>query len=265
MKKILASIAALAMAATMATSAFAATTLTGYEEYPGDWGAPQFVDAEGTLFSNVSTDILSEYVDTGCSITLDISYHKIANKWSNRYIIAPCNANGWEKLYATDASYIEGIPAPEVGLEDTTNEGSQKKYDDGSYVTQYYFKPDGFIQINPTTDGSEWVLETLSFNLSAEAVKYLIDTAAVNEDGSVYGGLLFQTAGVKVDSLTVDAPIAVDENTGVNPDPNAGAEDNTGSDDNASDDNADTGAEAGLALAGIALAAAAVVATKKNK
>ena len=260
MKKILATLAALAVAGAMATSAFAATTLTGYEEYEGDWQGATFVDSEGTLINFVSTDYLEEYLDTGCSITLEFSYHTLAGQYFNRYMVAPGNANGWEKLYATDNSYVEGVPSPEMGLTDPTDENSQKKYDDGTYAAQYYFKPDGFLQLNPEADGT-WVRDTLTFNISGECIQYLIDTRAENDDGSLWGGLIFQLYGMNISSLTIDAPVDFDENAGMNADPNAGA----GEEDTGSDDNVQTGAEAGLALAGIALAGAAVVATKKNK
>lgn len=196
-------------------------TLTGSGEYAGDWGSPMFVDAEGNLISYVDNAIFEQYLETGCTITMDVSYYKLAGNYMAKYMLAPCNANGWEKLYAIDASYVEGVPAPEVGLTDTADENSQAKYDDGTYVCKYYFKPDGFGQMTPTADGSEWTTETISFSLSADALKFLAENCGTNDDGTTWGGLVFQSYGVLIDSLTVDAYTELPADNNMNPDPAA--------------------------------------------
>ncbi len=180
-------------------------TLTGSGEYAGDWSSPMFVDAEGNLISYIDNAVLEQYLETGCTITMTVSYYKLAGNYMEKYMIAPCNANGWEKLYATDPTYVEGVPAPEVGLTDPADENSQAKYDDGTYVCKYYFKTDGFGQINPNADGTEWPTDTISFSLSADAVKYLAENCGTNDDGSTWGGLIFQSYGILIDSITVDA------------------------------------------------------------
>jgi len=256
MKKILASIAALAMAATMATSAFAATTLTGYEEYCGDWAATNFVTDDGTLVAFVDIAILEEYLDTGCSLTFDFDFRTLPpeGKYYDYYLFGICDQN-WAKLYATDTTYFDGVASEEEARVEIG--GASKTYDDGTAMYKYFMQNDGYVVMNPEADGS-WATDTIELNLTAECIQYLKDNVTVNDDGSIYGGLVFQTYGVDVKSLTIDAPKDL-SNKAMNADPNAGSED-TGSDDNVA-----TGAEAGLALAGIALAAAAVVATKKNK
>ena len=257
MKKILASIAALAMAATMATSAFAATTLTGYEEYAGDWGQTQYVADDGTLLKFIDNALLEEYLDTGVTVTVDFEYRTLPpdNKYYDYYLFGICNAGDWSKMAATDASYIAGVPGELDGR--VSAGGDAKTYSDGSPVCKYFFQGDGFMVLNKDAAG-EWTNTTIKFTVTPEGLQHLIDVQGTNEDGSTWGGILFQIYGVDVKSVTLDAATDIGD-FAYNPDPDAGSED-TGSDDNVA-----TGAEAGLALAGIALAAAAVVATKKNK
>ncbi len=259
MKKILASIAALAMAATMATSAFAATTLTGADEYCGDWSATNFLGDEGTLLTYVDNTYLADYLETGCSLTFEFEYYQIAGKYKDYYLFGICDQS-WAKLYATDTSFFDGVASEEEGRVEIN--GAAKTYEDGTPMYKYFMQNDGYVVINPAADGS-WTTDTITVNLTADCLQYLVDNASVGDDGvTPYGGLVFQTFGVDVKSLTIDAPKDLSDKA-MNADPNGGSED--AGDDNAADDNADTGATAGLALAGIALAAAAVVATKKNK
>ena len=258
MKKILASIAALAMVATMATSAFAATTLTGADEYCGDWKQTNFLGEDGALLSFVANSTLEEYLDTGCSLTFEFEYYQIAGKYKDYYLFGICDQT-WAKLYATDNAFFDGIASEEEARVEIN--GAAKTYEDGTPMYKYFMQNDGYVVLNPAADGS-WTTDTITVNLTADCLQHLVDVQEVKEDGSVYGGLIFQTFGVDVKSLTIDAPKDLSDKA-INADPNGGSED--AGDDNAADDNADTGATAGLALAGIALAAAAVVATKKNK
>ncbi len=259
MKKILASIAALAVASTMAVSAFAATTLTGADEYCGDWSATNFVDAEGNLVAYIDNANFADYLDTGCTVTVDFDFKTLAGNYYDYYLFGVCDQN-WAKLYATDNSYIAGVPG-ELDARETAG-GAAKFYDDGvTPVCSFFNQGDGFMVFSQDANG-EWTTESFKFTLTADALQYLVDNATVNEDGSVYGGVVFQTYGIDVKSITIDAAEDLTGN-GFNADPNAGAGDSN--DDAGSDDNAATGASAGLALAAIALAGAAVVATKKNK
>ena len=260
MKKILASIAALAMAATMATSAFAATTFTGADEYCGDWGQTQYVAEDGTLLKFIDNADLAEFLETGVTVTVEFDYYQIVGKYKDYYLFGICNAGDWSKMAATDASYIEGVPGELDGRESAG--GPAKTYSDGTPVCKYFFQGDGFMVLNQDGAG-EWTNDTIQFTVTPDGLQHLIDVQGTDATtGDTWGGILFQVYGVDVKSVTLEAAKDLGD-VAYNADPDAGSED--AGDDNAADDNADTGATAGLALAGIALAAAAVVATKKNK
>lgn len=282
MKKILASIAALAMAATMATSAFAAKTFTGADEYCGNWKATNFVMEDDTLKEFIDNADLEEFLETGATFTVEFEYYTLAGKPLDYYLFGVCVATeGWPKLYATDSAYFADVPAESDGRIEGTSDA--KTYEDGTPVCKYFFQSDGMIVLNKNAAG-EWETKTIQFTITPEGLQHLVDTATENPDGSLYGGLCFQVHGVHVTSVTIEAAKDL-PNNGYNADPNAGAEDEPTTDAPttdepttdapttdapttdapAGDDNANTGATAGLALAAIALAGAAVVATKKNK
>ena len=263
MKKIISILAATTVACTaMAMSASAAgTTFNTDGEYLGDWTSPNFVvDDEGTIAPMISYDYLTEYVEDGCTITINFDYHMIAGESMEKYLVSVGNANGWAKLYGTDNSYVTGVPtvaeATTDGVDGNPDGSNAKKLADGTPVYDYMMKTDGFMVINNRE------INSVKFNLTGDAVQYLIDNPGENDDGTTWGGLIFQLYGLEISSVE----IAPNENFEL-----AAKSDDTGDkkeepkDDNKSDDNTPTGSTAGLAFAGIALAGAAIVATKKIK
>ncbi len=263
MKKILASIAALAVASTMAVSAFAATTLAGVDEYVGDWSASCFVDAEGNVVNYIDNAYFADYLDTGCTVTITYDYKTLAGAYYEYYLFSVCDQS-WAKLAATDASYVAGVPTEDEAR--VTKGGETKLYEGTSVpVYKYFTQSDGFT-VFCQNDGA-WTGDTFKFTLTADCLKYLAENPSTGDDGSEWGGIVFQTYGIDVKSITIDAVDDTIIDFATNANPNAGTDDpadDPADDDKTDDENKPTGASAGLALAAIALAGAAVVAAKKN-
>ena len=180
--KIFAGMSALAVAATMAITA-SATEYATDGAMPSDWGTPVFKDFQkddGTPLEYIPLDELEAYKDTGVDVVLKVSELDPAKDY---WLIAPANANGWDKLYAIDNSYITGM---------------KTKEEDEDEEELYVQQDDGFIVVRE--DATE-----IKFTLSADGVKYLFDNAGEADDGSKWGGLLFQDYGVNVSSVTLGA------------------------------------------------------------
>lgn len=182
-------------------------TLNTNGEYPGDWQTPMFViDDEGTELNFFSVDYLKDYEETGCQVTINFDYYKSIDMKDpaageqylaqNKFGVG--NANGWAKLYAEAP---EGTSYVIFDCE----EFKEGEYPD-DYEGTYYVKSDGFVELIPNDDGT-WPADPITFTLTAEGIKYLKDTMAENEDGTKWGGLIFQVAGVNIQSITL-SPIA---------------------------------------------------------
>jgi hypothetical protein len=280
--KIFAGMSAMAIAATMAVSASAATDVTTDGKYPGDWSTPNFSDGNNYL----SYDYLEEYKDTGVTIEVDYTLED----GFDYYLLAPCNANGWAKLYQADASYITGVDAKEDVIVDDVASKWACMQNDGYVILQ-------------NVDGST----KFTFTLSGAAIQYLYDNAGDGEDAETgeavkWGGLVFQTYGVNVTKVVigadaVDTTIQASSDSSNDSSASSSSADSTGSSSSSSSSsaasttstatktnttatstaatttttstasdntNASTGATAGIALAGLALAGAAVVVSKRK-
>ncbi len=196
-------------------------TLIGNEEYAGSWEAIQFLGDEGFYEGYVDNKYFKPYLETGCSLTFELQYKTLPpeGKFLDYYLFAPCSCKeSWPKLYTTDPSYIVGIVDEATGRVEVGKD-VPKAYADGTPMYNYFMQTDGFIVLTPNADG-EWKTETCTFNVSAECLQYLVDTATVNPDGTLYGGMVFQSHGVYVKSLVIDEPKDLTDN-GLNPDPAA--------------------------------------------
>lgn len=182
-------------------------TLNTNGEYPGDWGTPMFViDDEGTELNYFSVDYLKDYEETGCKVTINFDYYKTIDmknpEAGEQYLAANkfgvANANGWAKLYA------EAPEGTQYVIFDC-EEFQEGKYPE-DYDKTYYVKSDGFVELIPNDDGT-WPADPITFTLTAEGIKYLQDNMAENDDGTKWGGLIFQIAGLNIQSVTL-SPIA---------------------------------------------------------
>ena len=240
--KIFAGMSALAIAATMGVSAAAKDYATD-GAMPADWGTPVFKDfqkEDGSPLEYIPLEELEAYKDTGVDVVLKVSKLDPAKDY---WLIAPANANGWDKLYATDNSYITGM---------------KTKEEDEDEAELYVQQDDGFIVVRE--DATE-----IKFTLSADGVKYLFDNAGEAEDGTKWGGLLFQDYGVNVSSVTLGGEEAAPADPApADPAPADPAPADPAPTTPATPAATPTGASAGLALAGLALAGAAVVVSKKK-
>lgn len=194
-------------------------------EYAGDWNPPAFVlDDEGTTDDHLDYSYFEQYEETGCTITVNYSISKkldmknpeLGEQFFDQYCICPasCGTAGWTHLYQQDQSYIVSDYAnihdaldPNPDKPDNIEAGTLK----ADYDKPAYIKDDGFIVIIPNAEGT-WDDGSITFTLSPECIKYMKDDLVVNEeDGSTWGGFLFQLYGVVVNSVTLSAPEAAAE------------------------------------------------------
>ncbi len=195
-------------------------TLETTGDYPGDWAsAPFIIDNEGNTSGQFDYIYLEDFKDTGCTVTINYTIDKkidmqnpdAGKTFYDFYSVAPCSAGatGWQKLYEKDQSFITGyenkkdvvIPDPN----DDTKEIVKEDYDKEAYM-----QDDGFIVVCANDDGT-WNEEgTLTFNLSPEAIQFVLADVATNDDGSQWGGIIFMVHGIIVKSVTVAAPEAAE-------------------------------------------------------
>ncbi len=182
-------------------------TLNTNGEYPGDWQTPMFViDDEGTELNFFSVDYLKQYEETGCQVTLNFEYYKsidmkdpaAGEQYLKQNKFGVGNANGWAKLYA------EAPEGTQYVIFDC-EEFKENEYPD-DYEGTYYVKSDGFVELIPNDDGT-WPADPITFTLTAEGIKYLEENMAEAEDGTAWGGLIFQVSGLNILSVTL-SPIA---------------------------------------------------------
>ncbi len=185
-------------------------------ENPGDWAAVNFVaDDEGTVNAWIDLANFEPFKETGCTVTFDYSFAKAIDmkdpaageKYMDYYLIGPCFASNWAKIYADapeGTAYMTGIAEE---LDARVDKGGELKED---WEGQYFMQSDGFIVLcqQKGTETWEWDTNEITFTITPEGIQAMIDCATTNEDGSVYGGLVLQTYGVIVNKLTLSEPAA---------------------------------------------------------
>ena len=289
--KILAGMSAMAIAATMAISASAESSIAIEGGSSDAWagglgsidGGNDYIDAKTfTKDEAMHVKVDFEYTPT----FLDMISEGVLAEDKIYVVCAPVYANGWAKF---GASGSEGMTTDYIEMNNLpdgwTKDGDVIKDADGK-MPEVFVKEDGFIQVTNTD------ITSIEFDLSADLVNTLIANATADEES--WDGLLFQVGGnfsitnvtvsqdgVKLASQNVateDSSSVADtssssaassssksgstnnNNTKSNAATSTAASSSTASDDT----NAGTGATAGIALAGIALAGAALVIAKKK-
>lgn len=179
-------------------------------EYPGDWSTPNFViDDEGNVLNFFNIEYFDKYKDTGCSVTLNYEFEKtmdmttLEESYYEYYLLAPCCAGDWEKLYAVapeGTPYITGLPE-ELDARVEKN-GDMREDFDGAYFLQ----SDGYIVFCQDKDGN-WSSNSVTFNVTPECIANMTEHIQTNDDGSTWGGMIFQTYGINVTSVTLGDPV----------------------------------------------------------
>ncbi len=179
-------------------------------EYPGDWSTPNFViDDEGNVVNFFNVEWLEDYKETGCSMTINYTFEKtmdmttLEESYYQYYLLAPAFANGWTKLYAEapeGTPYVTGIPEE---LDARESIGGAQKAD---FTGECFMQSDGCIVFCQDADGN-WSSESVTINLTPECIQAVYDNMATNDDGSQWGGLVFQTYGINVSSITLGDPV----------------------------------------------------------
>jgi len=191
--KILAGMSAMAIAATMAISAGAETSIpieNGSEEaWAGGLGSldggNDYIDARTfTRDQDMHVKVDIAYSDTW----LGMINEGIVEEEQIYVVCGPCFANGWDKFgkdggvgITTDYPQVNNLPD---GSEWTVD-GEVLTNADGKHP-DVFVKADGFVQIRNTD------LTSFEFDLSADVVNTMIDNATA-EDG--FDGILFQVGG----------------------------------------------------------------------
>lgn len=296
--KVFAGLLAMAVVATTAISASAASTISVNNPDPQDWGAafPKWTVEGGS-------DEMDDYIDAktftkGTEMTVKVTYEYTSTfteeEEGSRYaILKPCHAaQGWKSLM--DEGYVSGLV--EKGDWDYAESGIGYTKKDGSGDVPYVSQGSDILTNDPNNT-------TIEFTISADGVDAMIAAATASDDA--YDGLQIQEYGLNVksielsqDGVQLSSQYSGGESKGdVSTDSTAGSEDNkpgststdttktsttgtsgsTGSTGksgststgksggtSSSDSTANTGATAGLALAGLALAGAAFVVSKKK-
>ncbi len=185
-------------------------------EDPGDFAAVNFVvDDEGTVNAWIDLANFEPFKETGCTVTFDYSFAKAIDmkdpaageKYLEYYLIAPCFASNWAKVYADapeGTPYMSGISEE---LDARVAKGGDLKED---WEGQYFMQSDGFFVLcqQKGTETWEWDTNEITFTITPAGIQAMIDCATTNDDGSVYGGLVLQTHGVIVNKLTLSEPAA---------------------------------------------------------
>lgn len=195
-------------------------TLETTGDYPGDWQSPPFIiDNEGNTSGQFDYIYLEDFKDTGCTVTIDYTIDKkidmqnpdAGKTFYDFYSVAPCSAgaSGWVKLYAENQDFITGYGnEKDVLIPDPNDENNKIVKED--YDKEAYIQDDGFIVIRGQDDGT-WAEEgTLTFNLTPEAMQFVLNDLGTADDGSQWGGLIFMVHGTIIKSVTVAAPEAAE-------------------------------------------------------
>lgn len=198
--KILAGISAMAVAATLAISASAKTTITLTESETGAWVTCfQKWESEGSSMDNY-IDAKSFTKDTPIEVTInyDLTENFEADGYAN---IKPCQAaQGWKALSKLDPSYIQGLRTLNVDCTyDVSGVGYMYTGDDAldadgnTIVVPYAMQKAGDITTNDPDN------HVMKFTISADCVNYLVDSATETE--ASYNGIQFQVNNIKVNSI----------------------------------------------------------------
>lgn len=174
-------------------------------EYPGDWSSPNFViDNDGNTVYFVDIAYLEPYAETGCTVTVEYSIEKMMDmktleeSYYPYYLLAPFNAADWTKIYpegTEDNPYTSGLPEE---LDARVEISGALKED---FTGDYFMQSDGTI-VWCDKEGV-WPEGPVVFNLTAAGVQHLIDHQGEGDDGSLWGGMGFQTYGINVLSVTL--------------------------------------------------------------
>ena len=285
--KIFAGMSALAIAATMAISASASTTIPVTDGQTEDWASAFAKNGEGDDF----IDAKSLTKDTALDVKVDFTWTETGT--AAGYVeLKPAFANGWNALAKTEG-YVSGITlksATTGAADETSHKYVDAEGNEYDYVLQ---DNDGFIVCNlPECNSFE-------FTVSADCVNALIENA--NKDENAFDGLIFQIYGLQVtnvelsqDNVKLNSQMATGDDTSSTGDTSSKADTSSSSSSSAASSssksssttstkagststaaaatsskasdntNAATGATAGIALAGLALAGAAVVVAKRK-
>ncbi len=179
-------------------------------EMPADFQSPNFViDDEGNVENFFNLKHFDKYKDTGCSVTIKYTFEKemdmttLEEKYYDYYLLSVGYANGWTPIYPSapeGTPYITGIPE-EL---DARVEKNGALRDD--FTGEYFMQSDGYIVFCQDKDGN-WSSDSVTFNITPEGVQSIYDNIATNDDGSQWGGLIFQTHGINVSSVTLGDPV----------------------------------------------------------
>ena len=284
--KIFAGMSALAIAATMAISASASTSIAVTDGQTEDWASAFAKNGEGDDF----IDAKSLTKDTALDVKVDFTWTESGT--TNGYVLLkPAFANGWNAFSKTEG-YVSGLTL-KTATTGTADETSHKYVDADGNEYDYVLQDDGFIVSSlPECNSFE-------FTLSADCVNALIENA--NKDEDAFDGIIFQISGLQVtnvelsqDNVKLNSQMATGDDTSSTGDTSSKADTSSSSSSSAASSssksgsttstkagststaaaatsskasdntNAATGATAGIALAGLALAGAAVVVAKRK-
>jgi len=299
--KILAGISAMAVAATMALSASAATTLSISNPEVSEWGSafPKWTDG---------TQEMDDYIDgktftKGQPLEVKITYEYTQDakdafadddENNNYAILKPCHAaQGWASL--VQEGFIEGLNA--AGTWDYAESGVGYTIKDTGETVPVVAQSSDIVTNDPNNN-------VITFTVSAAGVDAIADAA--NASAEAYDGIQIQVFGIDVKSIElsqdgvklasqysggqstgdVSADSSADGSTSTDK-PGSTTTDKPGSTTSTNstgsttgststnkgtttststtaDNTANTGATAGIALAGLALAGVALVVSKKK-
>ena len=290
--KIFAGMSALAIAATMAISASASTSIAITDGQTEDWASAFAKNGEGDDF----IDAKSLTKDTALDVKVDFTWTESGT--TNGYVLLkPAYANGWNAFSKTEG-YVSGLTL-KTATTGTADETSHKYVDADGNEYDYVLQDDGFIVSSlPECNSFE-------FTLSADCVNALIENA--NKDEDAFDGIIFQISGLQVtnvelsqDNVKLNSQMATGDDSSSATDTSSTGDSSSKADTSSSSSssaassssksgsttstkagststaaaatsskasdntNAATGATAGIALAGLALAGAAVVVAKRK-
>ena len=190
--KILAGMSAMAIAATMAISASAESSIAIEGGSSDAWagglgsidGGNDYIDAKTfTKDEAMHVKVDFEYTPT----FLDMISEGVLAEDKIYVVCAPVYANGWAKF---GASGSEGMTTDYIEMNNLpdgwTKDGDVIKDADGK-MPEVFVKEDGFIQVTNTD------ITSIEFDLSADLVNTLIANATADEES--WDGLLFQVGG----------------------------------------------------------------------
>ncbi len=181
-------------------------TFYGTSDPQEDWTAATFTlpDDSSTEVEYIDNSYLSKYIDTGCSVTVKLTYDQ-----ADYYVFAVKDAVDWKALYTIDKSYVYGVPTADDAISGNAGSGysfPMEIYDQIVDRSQTFIQEDGFFSL------TDQIPTNVTFDLSSDALKYLAKNTTKTDEGTDYGGLVFQMYGCKINKLTISDPLPLDEN-----------------------------------------------------